>query len=102
MKCAINGYLFMEFTYDFSTPDYRKTWRPAFKEYKPEDDAERIFIRNETIELDAPDDFDPVPKQVAALEREKAEALAEFQAKVADINERLSKLQAITFEGETV
>jgi hypothetical protein len=52
---------------------------------------------------DIPADFDiaaeTVRQKVAALEKEKAEAMREYQAKVAQINEQLSKLQAITIEG---
>ena len=46
--------------------------------------------------VDIPENFNPIPQQVAALERQKAEALQKYQTTVAEINERLSKLQAIT------
>lgn len=39
-----------------------------------------------------------VRQQIVALEAEKAEAGREYVAKVAQINERLSKLQALTCE----
>ena len=50
------------------------------------------------IDFEVPSDFNPVAEEIAAIEREKAAALDEFQETVASCNERLSKLQAITNE----
>jgi hypothetical protein len=53
-----------------------------------------------TFEYEPPADFNPVAKEVEALEKRKAAALRAYQTTVSEINERLSKLQAITFEAE--
>lgn len=45
-------------------------------------------------------DFDPVAPMVASLAAEKAKLTAEFTARVADINRRLSELQAIDYTPE--
>ena len=50
------------------------------------------------ITLPLPEDFNVHTAQVAALEAEKAKAIADYQATVASINERLGKLQALTNE----
>lgn len=79
-------------------PDYSaKKWAPEVWKYQMTENSERTFIAEQTITVDIPDDFDPVPKQVAALEEEKRWAMAQYQQKVADISERLSKLQAIKY-----
>ena len=51
-----------------------------------------------TFEYEPPADFNPVATEVAALEKRKAAALQAYQATVAEINERISNLQAITYE----
>jgi uncharacterized small protein (DUF1192 family) len=48
--------------------------------------------------VDVPDDFDPTPKQIAQLEAEKAKVRAEFNQRIAQLNEQIGKLQALTFD----
>lgn len=95
MKYDIKQYVFM--SYDWDDRYTERVWRPTIWRFKPLDDAERVFIAEQVFTVEIPDNFDPVPAQVAALEAEKRQAMAEYQAKVADINERLSKLQAIEY-----
>lgn len=64
---------------------------------KLEDDAHRTFVCEQEIEIDVPDNYDPLAQKIAALEKLKRKALADYQKTVADINERISKLQAITY-----
>lgn len=99
MKMTVNAFVFMEYTDDcFSEPmDFQKKWRPRLRSCKLENKDDRVFIAQRDVEVDIPDDFDPVPGQVAALEKQKREALATYQQAVAEINDRLSKLQAIEF-----
>ena len=92
----ITAYVFMEEGY---SADYsRKEWRPEVWKCRVDDKADRIFIGTQQVTVEIPDDFNPVPQQVAALEAEKAAALEQYQRSVADINDRLSKLLAITNE----
>lgn len=79
---------------------FERTWQPTIWHCRVDDEEDRIFIREMDIEVDIPDDFDPTPRQVAALEAKKREALLKYQQTVADINEKLSKLQAITYSPE--
>ena len=99
MKMTVNAFVFMEYTDDyFSEPmDFQKKWRPRLRSCKLENKDDRVFIAQRDVEVDIPDDFNPVPQQVAALEKKKLEALATYQQAVAEINDRLSKLQAIEF-----
>jgi len=52
------------------------------------------------VDYPIPDGWNPTATKVAALEREREEVKAEFARTVADLNERISKLQAITYEPE--
>ena len=45
--------------------------------------------------FEVPAEFNPVSAHVKALEAKKQAALEEYQKRVADINEQLSKLQAL-------
>lgn len=95
MKATLKAYLYMVQEYDFSLSGIPKVWKPDLWAHKAPDSESRIFLREVGVEVEAPDDFNPVPAQVAALEAEKAQALAEYQKTVVEINERLSKLLCI-------
>lgn len=101
MKQQMKVFVFMRKRqkYDYTAYPYTCTevWEPLVYPHEMSDDETRIYLNEQTIEVETPDDFDPAPKQVAALEAEKRKAMDEYQAKVASINERLSKLQAIEF-----
>lgn len=99
-KQTAKAYLFMEYGYDFSSSSMEKAWRPCFWRFKAPDTDELVFVRELSIEVEIPDDFDPTAQQLAALERAKGEALQKYQQTVAILNERISKLQAITYTPE--
>lgn len=93
MKTKAKVNVFMEYEW---TEDYKsKEWRPTIWRSRVEDDPTRVWISEQEIEIDVPDDFNPVPKIVASLEEEKRKALADYQRRVAEINEQLSKLLAL-------
>jgi len=73
-------------------------WAPALWSFKIEDTDKRVFVCETTSEFEMPDGFDPIQKQLAALEAAKSEALRQYQERVAELNTRISKLQAITYE----
>ena len=50
------------------------------------------------VTLPLPEEFNVHAAQVAALEAEKQKAIADYQAAVVSINDRLSKLLALTNE----
>jgi hypothetical protein len=81
--------------YDSKTFESRYEWLPSIRSYKSASTEDNVYIGEQTFTVEAPDDFNPVPAQVAAIEAEKLAAMAVYQKSVADCNERLSKLLAI-------
>lgn len=61
-------------------------------------DSLGLYVGPIEVTYDVPADWNPVAAEVATLEAQKKQALEDFQRTVAQINERLSKLQAITSE----
>ena len=57
----------------------------------------RTYVGQQEIEIEVPDNYDPTAQKLAALQKEKEKAQEEFSKKVASINERISKLQAIEY-----
>lgn len=99
MKQEITVHLYMEHQWN-ATYTAKDHWGPVLWPHRPEETDERIYVGPRTVTVDVPENFNPIPQQVAALEREKAAALKAYQNSVADINERLSKLLAITNDAE--
>tara|TARA_R110000868_G_scaffold8513_3_gene44079 strand:- start:20629 stop:20910 length:282 start_codon:yes stop_codon:yes gene_type:complete len=64
---------------------------------KMEDSEHRTYVGEQEIEVDVPDNYDPRAQKIAALEKYKQKVMADFQKNVADINRRISELQAIEF-----
>ena len=64
---------------------------------KLDDDDSRTYIGEQEVEVEVPDNYDPRPKQIAALQRQRGKAMADYQKTVDDINERISKLQALEY-----
>ena len=54
-----------------------------------------VFVKEHTTTVEVPDDFDPRPQQVAALEAEKQKARAEFQKRITEIDRQIQSLLAI-------
>ena len=55
----------------------------------------RVFVKEHTSEIEVPDDFNPVPEQVAMLEAQKQKARADFQRTVTEIDRQIQSLLAI-------
>ena len=81
----------------FATYPWQKAGEYQVLYAKLGDDEHRTYVFSQEIELDIPDDYDPTAQKIAALQKEKDQAQAEFAKKVASINERISKLQAIEY-----
>ncbi|MDQ0571517.1 hypothetical protein QFZ42_003351 [Variovorax paradoxus] len=62
----------------------------------------RVVIGARDFEIDVPDDFNPVPQMVAALEEQKRQIRLEMGAKLARIDEKISKLTCIEHTVEAV
>lgn len=59
-----------------------------------------LCVGKAELEYEPPADFNPVATEVAALEKRKAEALRAYTETVKQLNDRISKLQAITYDVE--
>jgi hypothetical protein len=58
-------------------------------------DSSRIFVGTAEVTFDVPDDFDPRPAQVKALEAKKRELEAQFSAAVVELNRQINSLLCI-------
>jgi hypothetical protein len=61
------------------------------------DDETLTYICAQEVEVEVPDNYDPRAQQVAALEKRKQKVMADYQKTVTDINEKISKLQALEY-----
>ena len=55
------------------------------------------LIREQSFEVEVPDDFDPRPQKIAALEQQLKDDAAAYQKRVTDTRRRLSELTAIEY-----
>ena len=65
--------------------------------FKADDDNYRTYVCEQEVEVDAPDNYDPRAQQIAALKKQKKKVMADYQKTVAEINDRISKLQALEY-----
>lgn len=94
MKVTVHLFMSEEYKEDFSG----KHWVPDLWRLEVSENERRIYVGPREIEIDVPEDFDPTARQIAALEREREAIRAKFTADIAAVNERISKLQALTYE----
>jgi hypothetical protein len=64
---------------------------------KFDDDNHRTYVCEQEVEIEVPDDYDPRAQQIAALEERKRKVMAEYQKTVNEINDNISKLQALEY-----
>ena len=92
MKKTLNGFI-----------SFRKNaWDDGGFHWHPYEMAEHgyITVMPHSIEVDIPDDFDPRPQQIKALEEKQRAAGAAFAALTTEINRQISELQALEFTPE--
>ena len=91
MKVTIKGFINYKKDDWFEWNDYH------FNKYDMSEQG-YVTVMPHEIEIEVPDDFDPRPQQVAALEAEKQKARAEFQKRVTEIDRQIQSLLAIEHE----
>ena len=96
MKTITTTLYLTAFRFD-STPPGEVSWVMSQSKYKPGEHHSLGCWRHD-VTLPLPEDFNPVSAEVLSLEAQKLTVLADYQRTVAEINTRLSKLQAITNE----
>jgi len=67
----------------------------VFREYEPQTGSESVLVGEQTITLEVPEEFDPRPGMVKALEAKKEKARAEFAALVTQIDRQINELLAL-------
>ena len=67
---------------------------------KLEDNEHRTYVCEQQIEIEVPDNYDPRAQKIAALEKYKQKVMADYCTTVNEINDRISKLQAIEYTAE--
>lgn len=63
------------------------TWKPFSSEY--------VLLDTKEVEFDIPDNFDPRPQQIAALQEKQKKAAADFHAMNTEIMRQIQELQAL-------
>jgi len=76
---------------------WEKTARFLVYHLKIDDGEHMTYVGAQEIDIEVPDDYDPRAQQVAALEKRKQKVMADYQKTVDEINERISKLQALEY-----
>jgi hypothetical protein len=65
--------------------------------FKIDDTEHRTYVGEQQIEVDVPEDYDPREQKIAALVAQKQTIMADYQKTVAEINNRISNLQALEY-----
>jgi hypothetical protein len=94
MKHTITGHLYWQHN------KYLKAPRITFSEYDKREWKEdsrdgNVHITEYSFEVDVPDDFDPRPAQIAALNAEIKSVRAEFTARINELQAQKARLLAI-------
>ena len=89
MKVTIKGFINTphkySYEYEFSPLD--------MKDYQYAEG--RVTVVPYSFEVEIPDDFDPRPQQIAALQAERTKVEAEFSARVTAIERQISELTSL-------
>ncbi|CAJ0710618.1 hypothetical protein ACPCHQ_11785 [Ralstonia thomasii] len=100
----IKGWIFAEpnewdgtLQYKFSSIDYEAWAKNGDAHY-----GRYTKVAEHTIVAEVKDDVDPAAAMIKALEAEREALRAAFTLKVASINEKISKLQALPFNSAEV
>lgn len=93
MKIKAKGYLFWKPTFGIEGEFELLPW--DCRDWDEPSRGKRIFVAEHTTTVEVPDDFNPMPAQIAALEAEKQKARAKFQQRITEIDRQIQSLLAI-------
>jgi hypothetical protein len=88
MKQLMKGYVYY-IKYDFA-PEPKLQWSASATMGKA--DPDWVLVGQHDFEVECPDDFDPRPLQVAAIDDKLADLRAEFGKRVAELQEQKNRL----------
>lgn len=91
MKVKIPGYIV------WRKHSWEREATVTFYPYRPTEDKECIVVREHTIEVDFPDNFDPVPYQVRALQAEMKSLQAETEKKLTELKVEINNLLCVGY-----
>ena len=91
MKKIVRMYVYFS-KYSFETTG---SWT-AFS-FRTADTESMTFVCEQDVEFDIPENYDPTAQKIAALQVEKEKAQEAFHKSIHQINERISKLQALEY-----
>ena len=94
MKKAIKMYVY------FSKYSFDKVGTFDAYSFRTPDTANLTLVCEQDIEFDVPENYDPTAQKIAALQAQKAKAQEDFNNSVFQINELISKLQALEYNSE--
>jgi hypothetical protein len=97
---TIKGWLYWK-----AASKYSKSGEPViaflpFETKHATPDCWGVPVREHSIEVEIPDDFDPRPQQIAALDEQIAKTRAEFTARINELQDQKSRLLAIEYVWE--
>ena len=81
----------------YSKYEWEKEGEYLVYSHQMDDTDYRTHIHEQEIEIEVPDHYDPRAQKIAALEKEKQKMMADYQKTVTEINDRISKLQALEY-----
>jgi hypothetical protein len=64
---------------------------------KFDDNEHRTYVGERGVMVEVPDGYDPRAQQIAALQKEKQRAMADHQQNIVEIDQKISKLQALEY-----
>ena len=94
MKKAIKMYVY------FSKYQFEKDGSFVAYSFRTPDSANLTLVCEQDVEFDVPENYDPTAQKIAALQAEKVKAQEAFNKSVFQINELISKLQALEYTSE--
>ena len=92
MKKVIKMYVY------FSKYSFDKVGTFAAYSFRTPDTANLTLVCEQDVEFDVPKNYDPTAQKIAALQAAKVKAQENFNKSVFQINELISKLQALEYD----
>jgi hypothetical protein len=92
MKHTISGFIY-HVSYDFRPDEFTVCFNKSDTMGKA--DPDWVLIGPHSFDVELPDDFDPRPAKIAALEEAKRKARADFAARITELDAQIQSLLAI-------
>lgn len=96
MKTTINGFLHCK-PADAYAQDAVNGYELTFFHCENMVECGYTFVKPISIDIDLPNDWNPALEIIATLQAKKASVMAEFQARVTEIEAAINKLTAIEY-----